>query len=520
MDYQILGTFRIVRDGAVLPVRATKPRRLLATLLLHPNEFVSTDLLADALWDGAPPRSALANLRTYVLSLREWLPGLSTEPSGYRLAVEPGALDTLVMERCATSATALRRAGDTPGALAAYDQALALWRGAPLADLAPCAAWRPALARLDRLRHTVSDGLIEVSVETGDHATAAGVLRERLADDPYDEDRWARLVRSLCAAGRRHEARTAFHDAVRVLADDLDVPPGDDLRAAGALVSPRSRSTTVETLLDRSVEAAERLPYRYFGVPLGTPGRLRAPTSSALAWFSSHAPTLASTVRAAAAQGHHELVWRLAVTWSAYFDLRGPLSGWRTVHEVALASARACGSRRGTAILLRDLGLLAMYRDDWATARRSFTTAGQLFADLSDPHGVAVTTVGAGSWHRERGDLDRALPKFTAALAMFETLGDEAGEAVARSAIGSVWLRRREPAAAESWLTTAYTVATRIGDEHRRAQILERLAELRALRGDHDVAAADLRTAHHLLSAIDDHRCAAKVTGKLLATPA
>jgi hypothetical protein len=63
-------------------------------------------------------------------------------------------------------------------------------------------------------------------------------------------------------------------------------------------------------------------------------------------------------------------------------------------------------------------------------------------------------------------------------------------------------------------------VATRIGDEHRRAQILERLAELRALRGDHDVAAADLRTAHHLLTAIDDHRCAAKVTGKLLATPA
>ena len=152
MEFEILGTFRV--DGATTALRATKPRRLLATLLLHPNRFVSTDQLADALWDGAPPRSALANLRTYVLTLRELVPDIATEPAGYRLTVDD-TLDAVRMERLATSAATLRRDGDVTGALAAYQAALALWRGAPLEDLTPCAVWQPALARLNRLRHTV-----------------------------------------------------------------------------------------------------------------------------------------------------------------------------------------------------------------------------------------------------------------------------------------------------------------------------------------------------------------------------
>jgi DNA-binding SARP family transcriptional activator len=518
MEFEILGTFRV--DGATTTVAATKPRRLLATLLLHPNRFVSTDQLADALWDGAPPRSALANLRTYVLALREFVPGIATEPAGYRLTVDD-TLDAVRMELLATSAATLRRDGDVTGALAAYQAALALWRGAPLEDLTPCAVWRPALARLNRLRHTVSDGLTDLALAAGDHQTALDVLRDRLADDPYDEDRLAQLVRSLHACGRRHEARTAFRDAVRILADDLEVTPGDTLLAAGELVAPRTiRAPSLTDTLDRAVAAATRLPYRYFGVPVTAADVPASTSQDAVAWFHRLAPTLADTLRTAAAAGLHEQVWRLAATSSAYFDLRGPFNGWRAAHQVALTSARACDSRRGTAIILRDLGLLAMYRDDWRTARRAFTSASAAFASLDDHIGVAVATVGLGSWHRERGELSVALSRFESALATFSVLGDGAGEAVARSAIGSVWLLRKDPDAAESWLSTAYDMATSIGDEHRRAQILERLAVARAMRGEHRAAVADLRCAHTILTAMADHRCAAKVATKLLANAA
>lgn len=512
MEFEILGPLR-----TRAAVRPTKQRRLLATLLLAPNRFVSTDQLFDALWDGRPPRSALANLRTYVLALRELVPGIATEPAGYRLTVAPADLDSAKMERLATSAAELRLAGDVTGALAAYRAALALWRGAPLEDLTPCAVWQPALARLTRLRHTVADGLTEVALAAGDHTTAHAVLRDRLAEDPYDEDRWAQLVRSLHASGRRHEARTAYRDAVRVLADDLDVSPGESLRAAGALVAPKERKPSLTDLLDRAVEAAGQLPYRYFGLPVGQPA---APNPAAAPWFASIVPTLTETLRAAAARGEHEQVWRLAAACSAYFDLRGPFRDWQTVHEVALASARACRSRRGIAVILRDLGQLAMYRDDWGTARRAYTTAGRVFAALADEHGAAVIRVGLGTWHRDRGELTLALPHFERALERFTCLGDEAGEAVARNAIGSVWLRRKHADTAESWLRSGYELTTVTGDEHRRAQILGRLAAVSTLRGDHVAARADLTRAHDILTAIDDHRCAAKLATKLLTTQA
>jgi DNA-binding SARP family transcriptional activator len=511
MQFEILGPFRVA-DGAA--VRATKPRRLLATLLLHHGRTVSVDQLTDVLWDGPPPRSAIANLRTYVLTLRDVVPGIVTETGGYRLSVPESSLDAAAMARHAASAAELRRAGDTAGALAAYRAAHALWRGAPLEDLTPCAGWQPALARLNRLRHTVSDGLTELSLAAGDHATAHGLLRERLAEDPYDEDRWAQLVRSLHVSGRVHAARTAYREAVTVLEDELGVAPGEELRAAGALVTPRLRSVSLDDTLDRSVAAAARLPYRYFGVPvgesIGTAAPAEGPDDSC--WLRTMAPNLVETLRGAAARGEHEQVWRLAAAWSPYFDLRGPFRQWRAVHELALASARACRSRRGIAIILRDLGQLAMYRDDWAAAHRAFTAAGRAFEALGDPHGVAVATVGLGTWHRDRGAPDLALARYETALTTFVRLGDEAGEAVARNAIGSVWLGRKETGAAETWLSSAYELSSRIGDEHRRAQILGRLAKVRFLRGEHGGARADLRAAQGIFAAIDDHRCAEKLS--------
>ena len=91
LRYEILGPLRLQHaDGQAL--RASKPRQLLATLLLHPNRFVSTDLIADALWEGRPPASAIANIRTYVRALRSTLQlaglpaPIDTSAAGYSIA--------------------------------------------------------------------------------------------------------------------------------------------------------------------------------------------------------------------------------------------------------------------------------------------------------------------------------------------------------------------------------------------------------------------------------------------------
>ena len=103
LRYEILGPLRLAHvDGQ--PLRASKPRRLLATLLLHPNRFVSTDLIADALWEGAPPRSATANIRTYVRALRgvlqeTGLPApIDTSAAGYSIEVGVDELDASLFE--------------------------------------------------------------------------------------------------------------------------------------------------------------------------------------------------------------------------------------------------------------------------------------------------------------------------------------------------------------------------------------------------------------------------------------
>ena len=513
MEFEILGPLRTRAT-----VRPTKQRRLLATLLLQPNRFVSTDQLAEALWDGVPPRSALANLRTYVLALREVAPGITTEPTGYRLTVAPDELDSTRMERLATSAADLRRAGDVAGALATYREALALWRGAPLEDLAPCAVWRSALAKLNRLRHTVSDGLTEAALAAGDHTTAHGVLRDRLADDPYDEDRWAQLVRSLHASGRRHEALTTLREAVRVLADDLGVTPGEHLRRPGTWwcrASAGRRSPTPSTGRSR----------RRASCRTSTSACRSAPRSR----FDRHRRRRVVRRAHAHTRGHTARGGTPRRTRTRVAARGGVLRLFRPTRPVPRLAGRArdsAGKRAG-------LRLATRHRDHPARpgpagdvpGRLAHRTAGvhvgrRVFAALEDRHGAAVIRVGLGSWHRDRGELALALPHYERALERFTAIGDEAGEAVALSAIGSVWLRRRQPDAAEHWLRSAYDVTTRTGDHHRQAQTLGRLADLSTLRGEHEAATVDLRRAHQLLTAIDDHRCAAKLSTKLLATQA
>jgi DNA-binding SARP family transcriptional activator len=240
--FGVLGPLQVRARGGPGPLRlgGPKPRAVLATLLLQPGAFVSLDVLTEVLWPGGAPRSAVANVRTYVRALRRALTaagiatdGLRTLPAGYALDVEPGDHDMLLFEHLLDGARAARDRGDDPAALRGYDAALALWRGSVLQDLPSSVVWDPVLTRIEELRSLAVDECLQVRLRLGDYPPLVADLRKRLAEDPLREDLWQMLVRALYGAGRVTEARTAYAEAERVLAAELGVAPGAPLRATG-----------------------------------------------------------------------------------------------------------------------------------------------------------------------------------------------------------------------------------------------------------------------------------------------
>ncbi|TCO46550.1 AfsR/SARP family transcriptional regulator [Actinocrispum wychmicini] len=216
--YRILGPLEVTVDGRAVPLGGRKPRMLLATLLLDPNTTVDVDTLVEVLWPDGPPRSAVANVRTYAHTLRAAVGDrVHTRSRGYKITVAPDELDMTTFEVRARA-----------GRLA---EASALWRGRALADLPRSPVWEPTLARLEELRLSV----LERSMATRDDVIPE--LRGLLAEHPLREELWRQLVLGLHRSGRAAEALNAYADAERVLATELGTRPGLGLRRAQAVIN-------------------------------------------------------------------------------------------------------------------------------------------------------------------------------------------------------------------------------------------------------------------------------------------
>ncbi|HWD42163.1 MAG TPA: BTAD domain-containing putative transcriptional regulator, partial [Actinomycetota bacterium] len=145
LRFRILGPLEVTRGGLALALGGPRQKAVLACLLVHANEVVPLDALADGIWEGRPPDSATGTIRTYVSHLRRVVgagpPGgdghvLETTPPGYRLRVEPGQLDSDEFERLLEQARRARADGAPELALGHLNQALGLWHGPALADFA------------------------------------------------------------------------------------------------------------------------------------------------------------------------------------------------------------------------------------------------------------------------------------------------------------------------------------------------------------------------------------------------
>ena len=153
MDFRILGPLELRNGSAPIRLAGARQRGLLALLLIHRNEVVSSERLIDALWGESPPPTAAKALQNAVLQVRralgEHAGALRTERGGYVLRVEPGELDADRFEPLRAAGRAALDAGDHAAAAKRLREALALWRGPPLADLAYEAFAQPEIARLE-----------------------------------------------------------------------------------------------------------------------------------------------------------------------------------------------------------------------------------------------------------------------------------------------------------------------------------------------------------------------------------
>jgi DNA-binding SARP family transcriptional activator len=228
MNVRILGPLEVRDRGGLVELRGRKPRALLAALSLQAGQAVTTDALIDALWGEAPPRTARAALQNYVAQLRRALgPGLlDSRGGGYALELRPEDVDLGLFERLTEEAREL----DSEARVQKLREALALWRGAPLADLLfePFAA-REA-ARLEELRTSALEDLVEARLALGAGPDLVPELERLISEHPFRERLRRQLMLALYRSGRQADALEAYQETRRLLVDELGIEPGAQLR--------------------------------------------------------------------------------------------------------------------------------------------------------------------------------------------------------------------------------------------------------------------------------------------------
>jgi DNA-binding SARP family transcriptional activator len=227
-DIRVLGPLEVAGDRGAISLGGQKQRALLGLLVLHAGRVVSTDKLLDDLWGEHPPRTAATSLQNMISQLRKSLghDRVETCAPGYRLNASPEETDLGRFERLVRDARELQ--GEARAKT--LQTALALWRGAPLADFAYEAFAQGEIRRLEELRLATLEERIDADLERGRHAELAGELEPLVAGQPFRERLRGQLMVALYRSGRQAEALQTYHDGRRVLVDELGIEPARPLQ--------------------------------------------------------------------------------------------------------------------------------------------------------------------------------------------------------------------------------------------------------------------------------------------------
>ena len=226
-QFRVLGPLEAVRDGEAVALGGRRERMLLAILLVHANEALSTDRIYDDLYAGQPPPTAASSIQNAVSRLRRALGAelIETRAPGYELMLAPDDLDSLRFERLVTTAPT-----DAEARAEALHEALELWRGPPLAEFAFEPFAQGEIARLEELRLAALEERMDADLAVGRHAVLVGELGSLIAEHPFRERLRRQLMLALYSAGRQADALEAFQQARRTFVDELGIEPSPALR--------------------------------------------------------------------------------------------------------------------------------------------------------------------------------------------------------------------------------------------------------------------------------------------------
>jgi len=231
VEISILGPLMVRAFGREVDVRSAKERAVLVVLAAASGKVVSVERLAEELWEGDPPDSAVTSIRVYVSRLRKTLAAagleelLVTRAAGYELRVDADAIDAARFERLTSDGLAATRANDHATAVTLLQDAVQLWRGDALVDIATGPVARGQAARLEELRLTAYEGLLDAELARGEYGRVISDLEPLLAANPLREKFWAQRIVALASSGRQPEALRAYQDLRQRLADELGLEP-------------------------------------------------------------------------------------------------------------------------------------------------------------------------------------------------------------------------------------------------------------------------------------------------------
>ena len=260
LAFRILGPFEVVDGDRPVVVGGPKLRALLAVLVLHRGEVVSTDRLIDALWGERASGTAAKTVQVYVSNLRRALgDGLVvTRGGGYALVTDGCEVDVERFEALVAEGRRALALGDGRAAGARLREALALWRGPPLADFAYEGFAQGAIARLEEERLEALEDRIDADLAIGEQAGLVGELEGLVAEHPLRERLRGQLMLALYRCGRQADALQAYRDARRELLDGLGLEPGRALQELERAILAQDPALDAPSSRHRSRPASAR----------------------------------------------------------------------------------------------------------------------------------------------------------------------------------------------------------------------------------------------------------------------
>src|ERR1700742_486 len=243
VELGVLGPLQVRRDGAPVMIPGAKPRAILTMLGLHGGSVVSADTLIELLWGDDPPRTAAKALQTHISLLRRTLGDGCVLTAGTGWTLAESGVDAARYKSAARLGRDAAAAGDTSQAVSRFEEALALWRGIP--ELPDGRRGTSEKTRWIEGHAALVEDRADALLATARAAEIIGELEAAVAEAPLRERRWGQLMLALYRAGRQGDALGAFQRARTMLADELGIDPGPELRRLETAIVAQDASLDV-----------------------------------------------------------------------------------------------------------------------------------------------------------------------------------------------------------------------------------------------------------------------------------